>query len=94
MEEAAGGGGRRWWWWAAASSTQLAAGIAWYRRGCSGSGVTMPFKAFAIATMFVGSGATAVGGALLATGIDDVDDMKEVGASVRRWMMRSPPGGT
>ncbi|RZR73314.1 hypothetical protein BHM03_00022652 [Ensete ventricosum] len=72
MAETEGGGPRRWWWWAAASSSQLVAGIAWYRRGYCGNGVTMPFKAFAIATMFVGSGATAVGGSLLATGIHDV----------------------
>ncbi|XP_042386019.1 uncharacterized protein LOC121977616 isoform X1 [Zingiber officinale] len=61
--------GLRWPWWAAASSAQLTAGIAWYRRGYCGSGASMPFKAFAIATLFVGAGSTAVRSALLAAGI-------------------------
>ncbi|XP_073111783.1 uncharacterized protein [Elaeis guineensis] len=67
--EGEGGGGKGWWWWAAASSAQLTAGIAWYQRGCGKSGAMMPFKAFAIATVFVSGGATAAAGALHATGI-------------------------
>ncbi|XP_042380785.1 uncharacterized protein LOC121977616 isoform X2 [Zingiber officinale] len=82
--------GLRWPWWAAASSAQLTAGIAWYRRGYCGSGASMPFKAFAIATLFVGAGSTAVRSALLAAGIRTVDDMKEVGAGLRRWMRTTP----
>ncbi|WOL10207.1 hypothetical protein Cni_G18961 [Canna indica] len=93
MEGAGGGDDRQWLWWAAASSAQLAAGITLYRRGYDGSGVSMPFKAFAIATLIVGAGATAVGGSLRATGIDSVEDMKEIGAGIRRWMIRTPPGG-
>lgn len=60
------------WWWAAASGAQLAVGMASYRRGCGESGYSMPFKAFAIATLFIGAGATAVAGALHATGINTV----------------------
>nr|XP_010919665.1 uncharacterized protein LOC105043703 [Elaeis guineensis] len=91
--EGEGGGGEGWWWWAAASSAQLTAGIAWYRRGCGKSGAMMPFKAFAIATVFVSGGATAAAGALHATGIRTVDDMKKVGSGIRRWM-GAPPNGT
>ncbi|KAH7659369.1 hypothetical protein IHE45_16G027000 [Dioscorea alata] len=87
MEEPRGEGrGEGWWWWAAASSAQLVAGIAAYRRG-SGEGAVMPFKAFSIATLFVSAGATAVAGTLQASGIHTVDDMKEVGLRIRRWMM-------
>ncbi|KAM0934274.1 hypothetical protein DsansV1_C32g0222311 [Dioscorea sansibarensis] len=86
MEEPRGEGrGDGWWWWAAASSAQLAAGIVAYRRG-SGEGAVMPFKAFSIATLFVSAGATAVAGALQASGIHTVDDMKEVGLRIRRWI--------
>ena len=60
------------WWWAAASTAQLAVGIASYRRGCGESGFGMPFKAFAIATLFIGAGATAVAGTLHASGINTV----------------------
>uniref|UniRef100_J3M055 Uncharacterized protein n=1 Tax=Oryza brachyantha TaxID=4533 RepID=J3M055_ORYBR len=59
------GGGRgeeaeRWPWWAGASAAQVAAGVAWFRGGRGGTAFAMPFKAFAIATLFVGAGATAV----------------------------------
>lgn len=70
--EGAGGGGEGWWWWAAASSAQLTAGIAWYRSGCGKSGAMMPFKAFAIATVFVSAGATSAAGAIHAAGIRTV----------------------
>ncbi|XP_072987321.1 uncharacterized protein [Typha latifolia] len=89
-----GVGEGKWRWWAAASSAQMAAGIAWYRRGFSESAATaMPFKAFAIATLFVGAGAAAFPAALFATGIHTVGDMKDVGASIQRWM-RAPPRET
>ncbi|KAJ0961911.1 hypothetical protein J5N97_029739 [Dioscorea zingiberensis] len=91
------GGSGGWWWWAAASSAQLAAGIMAYRRG-SGDGAVaatvMPFKAFSIATLFVGAGAAAAGGALQATGIHSVDDMNEIGLRVRRWMTRAATSKT
>ncbi|XP_020594953.1 uncharacterized protein LOC110035044 isoform X2 [Phalaenopsis equestris] len=69
--ETSGGGDDELWWWAA-SSGQLAAGVAFYRRGCGTSGAAMPFKAFAIATLFVGAGAAAVAGTLHASGIHSV----------------------
>lgn len=67
MAEAEGGP----WWLAVASSAQLAAGIAWYRRGHSGSGnpALMPVKAFFVASLFVGAGATGALVALRAAGM-------------------------
>ncbi|XP_020687016.2 uncharacterized protein LOC110102865 [Dendrobium catenatum] len=88
------GGGRddELWWWAA-SSGQLAVGVVLYRRGCGRSGAAMPFKAFAISTLFVGAGAAAFAGALHASGIHTVDDMKQTGKCIRRWI-KVPPRET
>nr|CAD1844907.1 unnamed protein product [Ananas comosus var. bracteatus] len=70
--EEEGGGDGRWRWWAGASSAQLAGGIAWYRRGCGESGAAMPFKAFAIATLFVGAAAAAAASAVVASGVHSI----------------------
>ncbi|ERN00177.1 hypothetical protein AMTRI_Chr13g83280 [Amborella trichopoda] len=70
------------WYWVAAGSVQTAMGVVAYRRGC-GDGL-MPFKAFGIASLFVGAGASAIGGLLHASGIHEVEDVKEVGKSLRR----------
>ncbi|XP_020084974.1 uncharacterized protein LOC109707859, partial [Ananas comosus] len=91
--EEEGGGDERWRWWAGASSAQLAGGIAWYRRGCGESGAAMPFKAFAIATLFVGAAAAAAASAVVASGVHSVDDMKLVGARIHRWA-KAPPRET
>lgn len=76
MDDRGGGGGggeaERWPWWAAASAAQAAAGVAWFRRGRGGTAVAMPFKAFAIASLFVGAGATAVSAGVLAAGVGSV----------------------
>lgn len=64
--------GNGFWWWAAASSAQVAAGVAAYRRGCGVRETLMPFKAFAVASLFVGAGATAFAGFLHASGIHKV----------------------
>ncbi|KAF8688020.1 hypothetical protein HU200_042510 [Digitaria exilis] len=95
MDERGGGGGssaeaERWPWWAAASAAQAATGAAWFRRGKGGSALAMPFKAFGIASLFVGAGATAVAAGVLASGVGSVEDMKGVGASIRRWMGAPP----
>ncbi|KAJ8625938.1 hypothetical protein MRB53_019245 [Persea americana] len=82
--------GNGFWWWAGASSAQLAAGVAACRRGFRGRDTLMPIKAFGVASLFVGAGATAFAGFLYASGIHKVDDMKEVGKSFRK-KMRVPP---
>ncbi|KAK9131388.1 hypothetical protein Sjap_011875 [Stephania japonica] len=60
------------WFWALASSTQLGAGVVSYRRGCSGDSRLMPFKAFVVASLFVGAGATSAAGLLNFFGIHKV----------------------
>ncbi|OVA03978.1 hypothetical protein BVC80_453g1 [Macleaya cordata] len=78
-----GGGVDGYWWWALASSAQMAAGIASYKRGKNGDSRFMPFKAFSVASLFVGAGATAVAGLINAAGIHKVEDLKQLGANVR-----------
>ncbi|KAL2892527.1 hypothetical protein RDABS01_008436 [Bienertia sinuspersici] len=57
------------WWWAIASTAQLGWGIRVYKKGYNGDSRFMPLKAFAVASLFVGATATAVMGALKASGI-------------------------
>ncbi|KAL5973139.1 hypothetical protein ACLOJK_037166 [Asimina triloba] len=57
------------WWWALASSVQLVAGVSSFRRGYRGSETLMPFKAFAVASLFVGAGASALIASQQASGI-------------------------
>ncbi|XP_031502796.1 uncharacterized protein LOC116265928 isoform X2 [Nymphaea colorata] len=71
------------WWWAVAGSAQLVAGLAAYRRGSGGSSTMMPFKAFGVASLFVGSASCAVAGVVHASGIRQVDDLKRLGQSIR-----------
>ncbi|XP_031502795.1 uncharacterized protein LOC116265928 isoform X1 [Nymphaea colorata] len=60
------------WWWAVAGSAQLVAGLAAYRRGSGGSSTMMPFKAFGVASLFVGSASCAVAGVVHASGIRQI----------------------
>ena len=86
MDERGGGGGvaaERWPWWAAASAAQAAAGVAWFRRGKGGTAVAMPFKAFAIASLFVGAGATAAAAGVLAAGVGSVRRRRRHSAPAR-----------
>ncbi|KAK3015838.1 hypothetical protein RJ639_005804 [Escallonia herrerae] len=62
-----GGGGEEWWW--AASFAQLAWGIYSFRKGYSGDSRLMPLKAFSVASLFLGSTATAGVGTLRSSGI-------------------------
>jgi hypothetical protein len=85
MDDRGGGGeAKRWPWWAAASAAQATAGLAWFRRGRSGAAVAMPFKAFGIASLIVGSGATAVAAGVLAAGVGSVRRLVEASVPVRR----------
>ena len=89
MDDRGGGGGgqaKRWPWWAAASAAQAAAGVAWFRRGRGGAAVAMPLKAFAIASLFVGAGATAAAG-VLAAGVGSVRRLIEASVPVRRTIL-------
>ncbi|XP_031503513.1 uncharacterized protein LOC116266431 [Nymphaea colorata] len=50
-------------------SAQLVAGLAEYRRGTGGSSTMIPFKAFGVASLFVGTASCTVAGVLHASGI-------------------------
>lgn len=66
------GGSRAHLWWAGASAAQLGWAVVSSRRGCAGNSTTMPFKAFAVASLYVGSIATAGVAGLQASGIRKV----------------------
>ncbi|XP_021611608.1 uncharacterized protein LOC110614396 [Manihot esculenta] len=72
-----------WSWWALASCTQFVWGMSSYRKGYAGDSRLMPFKAFAVASLFVGSAASASFAALQASGIHKVEDLVEMGANLR-----------
>lgn len=60
------------WWWAAASTAQLGWGVRIFRKGYGGDSHFMPFKAFAVASLFVGAAATASVASLRVTGVHSV----------------------
>ena len=66
------GGVEGYWYWAGASSVQLLWAILSLRRGYAGDSRLMPFKAFGVASLFVGSAASATIGSLRASGIHSV----------------------
>jgi hypothetical protein len=85
MENGCGGGieTQWWWWWAMASMAKFGWGISAYKRGFAGDSRLMPLKAFAVASLFVGSAASASIASLQASGIHKVQDLIELGANVR-----------
>lgn len=60
------------WWWTLASTGQLGWGIASFRKGYAGDSRLMPVKAFGVASLFVGSAASASLAFLQASGIRKV----------------------
>eukprot|EP01018_Ginkgo_biloba_P026866 Gb_34030 [translate_table: standard] len=78
----------RGFWWAASSAAQLSLAVAAYRKGCGDA--LMPVKAFGVASLFVGAGACAIGGALHVGGIKEVDDLVRVGESIRKGLGAPP----
>ena len=59
-------------WWALASAAQLGWAISSFKRGHAGDSHFMPFKAFSVASLFVGATATAAVSVLHASGIHKV----------------------
>ncbi|KAF3967446.1 hypothetical protein CMV_008554 [Castanea mollissima] len=70
-------------WWALASAAQLGWAISSFKRGHAGDSHFMPFKAFSVASLFVGATATAAVSVLHVSGIHKVEDLLEVGANIR-----------
>lgn len=60
------------WWWALASTGQLGWGMWSFRKGYAGDSRLMPVKAFGVASLFVGSAASASLAFLQASGIRKV----------------------
>nr|POE76815.1 hypothetical protein CFP56_62353 [Quercus suber] len=56
-------------WWALASAAQLGWAISSFKRGHAGDSHFMPFKAFSVASLFVGATATAAVSVLHVSGI-------------------------
>lgn len=78
------------WWWAMASATQLGWGIVSFRKGYAGHSNLMPFKAFAVASLFVGAAASAAVASLHASGIHKVSSplslaSRSLALSQHRW---------
>ncbi|CAI9786036.1 unnamed protein product [Fraxinus pennsylvanica] len=71
------------WWWATSSTCQLTWAVSIYRKGYAGDSHLMPFKAFAVASLFIGATATAAVASLRASGIESVEDMKLAGTNIR-----------
>lgn len=67
-----GRGVAEYWYWGGISSAQLLWAISSLRKGYSGDGRLMPFKAFAVASLFVGAAASATVGCLRTSGIRSV----------------------
>ncbi|GFP80996.1 hypothetical protein PHJA_000242900 [Phtheirospermum japonicum] len=59
-------------WWAAASTAKLGLGISAIRRGHAGESTFMPFKAFSVASLFVGVAASAAMASLHSFGLQSV----------------------
>ncbi|KAK9266148.1 hypothetical protein L1049_018970 [Liquidambar formosana] len=94
MEENGGGGGNSGthWWWALATTAQLGLAISSFRKGYAGDSRLMPLKAFGVASLFVGAGASATVSVLSAHGIHKVEDVMEVGAGIRTRLGVRPRG--
>ncbi|KAK7293259.1 hypothetical protein RJT34_16122 [Clitoria ternatea] len=71
------------WGWGVASAAQMGLGIRSYAKGYAGDSRFMPFKAFAVASLFLGSAASASVLLLQANGIHTVEDLMVAGANLR-----------
>ncbi|PRQ57285.1 hypothetical protein RchiOBHm_Chr1g0346581 [Rosa chinensis] len=69
--------------WAGASAAQFGWAVVLYRKGSGAHSTSMPFRAFAVASLFVGAGATAAFAGLRASGIHKVEDLIQLGANIR-----------
>jgi hypothetical protein len=75
--------------WAFFSATQLLGAAVLHKRG-DGGPTSMPIRAFSIASLMLGGGACAVGGALHASGIREVQDLVNMGQTIRCALGKPP----
>ncbi|KAK7256439.1 hypothetical protein RIF29_29886 [Crotalaria pallida] len=71
------------WMWGVASAAQLGWGVRSFSKGFVGDTRFMPLKAFAVASLFVGSAASASVLILKHNHIQKVEDLVEAGANLR-----------
>ncbi|XP_047177783.1 uncharacterized protein LOC124844818 isoform X1 [Vigna umbellata] len=87
MEEITGGGNNSetgiQWWWGVAAAAQMGLGMRSYAKGYAGDSRFMPLKAFTVASLFLGSAASASVLLLQSNGINGVEDLMEAGANLR-----------
>ncbi|KAH7294741.1 hypothetical protein KP509_27G016200 [Ceratopteris richardii] len=70
-------------WTSCALGQLLGAGVVYSR----GHGThSMPFRAFSIASLLVGSAACATTAAVQAAGVREIEDIKELGRSFRQYL--------
>ncbi|GMJ01422.1 hypothetical protein like AT3G60480 [Hibiscus trionum] len=81
------------WYWAIASVTQFGWAVSSYRKGYTGDHRLMPVKAFGVASLFLGASTTASIAFLKASGIHKVEDLMDVGASIRSGLGIRPRAG-
>ncbi|XP_022756955.1 uncharacterized protein LOC111304567 [Durio zibethinus] len=81
------------WYWAIASVAQFGWAVSSYRKGYAGDHRLMPFKAFAVASLFLGASTSASVASLKASGIHKVEDLMEVGANIRTGLGIRPRAG-
>ncbi|KAK7373473.1 hypothetical protein VNO80_06882 [Phaseolus coccineus] len=70
-------------WWGVAAAAQMGLGIRSFAKGYAGDSRFMPLKAFTVASLFLGSAASASVLLLQANGINGVQDLIEAGANLR-----------
>jgi len=75
--------------WAIFSATQLLGAAVLHKRG-DGGPTSMPIRAFSIASLMLGGGACAIGGALHASGIREVQDLVNMGQTIRCALGKPP----
>ncbi|XP_057437228.1 uncharacterized protein LOC130729467 isoform X2 [Lotus japonicus] len=72
------------WWWGVASAAQMGLAVRSFAKGCAeDSARLMPLKAFTVASLFVGSAASASFLLLQVNGINGVEDLIKAGANLR-----------
>jgi len=74
--------------WACGAASQAMAARMLTKRG--DGGLSMPLRAFSIASLVLGAGVCAMGGTLWASGIREVEDLRSMGRTVRSAFGKPP----
>lgn len=74
--------------WACGAGGQAMAARILAKRG--DGGLSMPLRAFSVASLILGAGFCAMGGTLWASGIREVEDLRSMGRTIRRAFGKPP----